>query len=169
MIKKFTDALPYYNQQNTQPHLTIDDKTPKEEPKASTSRNLSIMNIFDNDNERKFIDDLTDGKKVFLYKRKKGVENDETEDVYSDIKLFDLDKLTTYPNSEILNFLNSDKLNSFTKQLASLNSNSKHDSVEIDVYLNSLRKYKKAIKDYLSSTKYLPKIDKANEDTDQPG
>ena len=47
LIKKFTDSLPYYNQntQQTREQLTIDDKTLHEEPKPSATRSLNIMNI----------------------------------------------------------------------------------------------------------------------------
>ena len=71
LIKKITDALPLYNQQpQAQEPLTYDDdKTIHEEvPKPTTSSNLDI------DNEDKFIDNLINDKKVFLYTKKKVIK-----------------------------------------------------------------------------------------------
>ena len=72
LIKKITDALPYYNQNTQQPQeqLAIDDKTLHDEPKPSTTRSLNIMNIFDNDEELNFINDLMKGNKVILLYKK---------------------------------------------------------------------------------------------------
>ena len=156
-IKKITDALPIYNTQETQQtHLSIDDKTLHEEPKPSTSntsstRNLNIMNIFDNDEESKFINDLMDDKKVYLYTRKKGVDSDESEDVYTDVKLLNLNSLENYSNEQLNEFLKSQELNRITKQLSGIKSH--HPSEKINTYIDALRKYKKGIKDYLSSSK----------------
>ena len=64
LIKQITDALPLYNQQPQAE--TYDDKTIHEEAsKPTTSMNLDI------DNEHKFIDDLINNKKVYLYTQKK--------------------------------------------------------------------------------------------------
>ena len=145
ILTRISDALPYYNQNvQSQEPLTLDDKTTS---KPSTSRNLGIMNIFDDNSEREFINDLIDGKKIFLYTRKKGVDTDESEDVYTDIKLLDLNKLSTYSNDEIEKFLKSKKLDSLTKQLSAASRYHK-TKPEIITYTNSIRKYKDAIKDY---------------------
>ena len=152
LIKKITDALPYYNQ-NVQPHeqLTLDDKTT---PKPSPSRSLGIMNIFNNNEEREFINNLIEGNKVCLYSKKTG---DKSDDIYTDTKLLDLNKLTNYSNKELSDVLASKKLGSLTKQLSGVKSH--HNTNEISTYIRSLSKYKDAIKDYLKSTKYENKND----------
>ena len=66
LIKKITDALSLYNQQpQVQEHLTYDKPSQEEVPKPTTSSNLDI------DNEDKFIDNLINNKKVYLYTKKR--------------------------------------------------------------------------------------------------
>ena len=149
--------MPLYNtEQAQQTQLTIDDKTKHDEPKASTTRSLNIMNIFDNDTEVNFINELMKGNKVILYKKA------DNSTVDTEVKLLDLNNLSNYSNEEIQNFLDSEELTRFTKQLTSA-ARWSDDKEKIKIYNESLKKYKNAIKSYLDSTKYMSKDEKTVE------
>ena len=108
--KEETQSTPKEETQSTPKEET--QSTPKEE--TQSTRILSLKNIFDNDAEIKFINDLMDGKKVHLYDNTQP-KSDDLIPVYSDIKLLDLDKLPNYSNEEIDKFLSSSQLTSLTK------------------------------------------------------
>ena len=142
LIKKITDALPYYNQntqQASQEPLT-NDKTIIGEP----SEDEDIMKDFDNGLERNFIKDLIKGKKVYLYDRKKP-NSKETEPIFSNIQLIDLNNLSNKSDAEINELLKSQELLSLSNSLATVGGNRKNDTLLS--YSNSLKKYKKKLKD----------------------
>ena len=63
-------------------------------------------------------------------------------------------------------FLQSQGLKSLTKQLSAIKRHYKEERPEIKTYMKGLAKYKKAINDYLISTKYENKEDNDNEVTE---
>ena len=111
------------------------------------------MNIFDNDEELDFINDLMKGNKVILYKKT------DNSTVDTEVKLLDLNNLSNYSNEEIQNFLDSEQLTRLTKQLTSA-ARWAVDKEKIQAYDESLKKYKNAIKSYIDSTKFMSKDDK---------
>ena len=161
LIKQITQALPLYNQQIQQEPLTYDDgnenneqEKSSQETKDDRTRQLGPMNIF-NKEEYKFIDDLIHNKRVYLYTRK----SDNT-DIYTKIKLLDLRKLNNYSNDELSEYLKSNDLESFTKQLSG--AKKYHDG--FDMKIEALNKYKKAISAYINSSDFVKKDDKKPDD-----
>ena len=158
LIKQITQALPLYNQQIQQQPLTYDDGNENnDKEKEQQPRKLDPMNIFDNNEEYKFINDLIHGKRVHLYTRKS-----DNVDIFSKIKLLDLSKLNNYSNDELSEYLKSEEIESFTKQLSG--AKKYHDG--FDMKIEALNKYKKAILAYINSDDFVKKDDKPDDKTD---
>ena len=110
-----------------------------------------------NKDEEKFVDDLINNRKVYLYTRK----SDDTE-IYTDINLLDINNIQKYSIEELQNFLSSDKLYKFTKKLSGAMSHHKNET--LDTYMSALSKYKKAIQNYINGSKYvLPDVNKGKD------
>ena len=153
LIKQITQALPLYNQQIQQEPLTYDDGNENKE----LSEKLNTMNIFDNKDEINFISNLIKGNRVFLYKGKQdNVEH------FSNIKLIDLGELNKYTIDELKDYLKSDELTKFTKQL----SGAKKYHEGFDMKIEALNKYKEAIKGYIQSRGFVKKTDKPDDKED---
>ena len=166
LIKNITDALPYYNQQLLvqQEPLTYDDGNKDDDKDDDKDKketlNVNFLNSLDNDVERNFINDLIQDKKVYLYTGKSG--KNKNIDIYSDIKLIDLNDIQKYSISDLENFLNSEILSNFTKQLSGAYSSHKNDTLKS--YISALGKYKKALNLYINGRKLVtPKKNKDNE------
>ena len=161
LIKQITQSLPLYNQQIQQEPLTYDDGNENNDKEKSSQvtkeqpRKLDPMNIFDNKDEYKFIDDLINNKRVYLYTRKS-----DNVDIYTKIKLLDLRKLNNYSNDELSEYLKSNDLESFTKQLSG--AKKYHDG--FDMKIEALNKYKKAILAYINSDNFVKKDDDKTDD-----
>ena len=152
IIKQFKNALPIYNQQIPEPLKYEDGNENKE-----LSEKLNTMNIFDNNDEINFITNLIKGNRVFLYKGKQdNVEH------YSNIKLIDLGELNKYTIDELKEYLKSDELTKFTKQLSG--AKKYHEGFEMKI--GALNKYKEAIKGYIHSRDFVKKIDKPDDKED---
>ena len=167
LIKQITQALPLYNQQIQQVQqepLTYDGNENNDKEKSSKEtkddppRKLGVMNIFNNE-EYKFIDDLMNNKKVYLYTRKK-----DNVDIFTDIKLLDLNDLKKYTKDQLRDYLKSEELDKFTKQLSG--AKRYHDG--FDMKIDALGKYKEAIMAYIDSHKFVQIDDKPTDKDDKP-
>ena len=161
LIKQITQSLPLYNQQIQQEPLTYDDGNENNDKEKSSQvtkeqpRKLDPMNIFVNKDEYKFIDDLINGKRVYLYTSKK-----DNVDTFTKIKLLDLRKLNNYSNDELSEYLTSKDVESLTKQLNG--AKKYHDG--LDMKIEALNKYKKAILAYINSDNFVKKDDDKTDD-----
>ena len=127
LIKKFTDALPLYNQQ---PQAQVETK---EEPQIIIDNENKIINSKD------FIGDLIKGKNVFLHEGKK-------DDIYTNVKLRSLSELDKLTKKDLELYLKSDDLKSLTQQLNI--TNRWHPNVKsIETYIKDFKEYKKKIND----------------------
>ena len=161
LIKQITQSLPLYNQQIIQEPLTYDDgnenndkEKSSKETKDEPPRQLGPMNIF-NKEEYKFIDDLIQNKRVYLYTSKK-----DKVDTFTKIKLLDLRKLNNYSNDELSEYLKSKDIESLTKQLNG--AKKYHDG--LDMKIDALNKYKSAILAYINSDNFVKKDDDKTDD-----
>ena len=162
LIKKITDALPYYNQktQQVQEPLTIDDKTneTKQNNPKPAAKILDIMNKFKDNEEIDFINKFANGENIYLYD-KKGKRPDTRENFYSDITLLNLKELEKYSDKEINDFLRSEELQTLTRKLAAAKRWGKEeDQKNIDIYLSALKNYKEALNSHLDSRNYMSEI-----------
>ena len=165
LIKQITNALPLYNQQIQQEPLTYVDGNKNNDKEKSSQENednpprkLGVMNIFNNE-EYKFIDDLMNNKKVYLYTRKK-----DNVDIFTDIKLLDLNDLKNYTKDQLREYLKSEEIDKFTKQLSG--AKRYHDG--FDMKIDALGKYKEAIMAYIDSHKFVQSDDKPTDKDDKP-
>ena len=91
--------------------------------------------------QRAFLDDLTEDKQVFLYKKKNG------DDVYSNVKIIDVDNLIKSSDDELKNELKSKDLKKLSNKLIGFYRHNKDNKLSL-LYRGAIGKYQQNIKDF---------------------
>ena len=143
IIKKITDMLPLYNQQQV-------EAQPQAQTEAQLETKEEPQTIIDDDDKitsKDFIGDLIKGKKIFLHEGKK-------DDIYTNIKLRSLNELDKLSSEDLQDYLKSDDIRSLTSQLNSTNRwypNKK----SLESYIKALKEYKGKINEKILEKKNL--------------
>ena len=136
-----TNTLPYYeNQEQEQLSLPLD-----KDEKTVYNFNKPLEPI-----QKAFLDDLSQNKKVFLYKKKNG------EGVYSNVKIIGVNNLIKATNDELRDEYNSKDLKKLSNKLIGYYANNQNNK-QVLLYRSAIGKYQKLIKDILASREYAEK------------
>ena len=147
-INDVINTLTYYKnyQKQEQEELTLPlDRDEKVDEKQGYNFSKPLEAI-----EKSVLDDLSDSKKVFLYKKKDG------KDVYSNVTIIGVNNLIKAADDELNNEYKSPELKSLSNKLVAYYRHNKNNQ-QVLMYRNAIGKYQNLIKDILASRKYIPK------------
>ena len=100
--------------------------------------------------EKQFLNDLAENKKVELYKKKNG------ETVNADIKIIGVDNIMKSSDEELKNELKNKDLKSLGNKISAYYSHNKNNKLLL-LYRNAITKYQKIIKNELANREYIEK------------
>ena len=158
IIKKITDSLTLNNQQmQSQEESQTQQQTEAQTESQTQETKEESQSIIDNKikESKDFVDDIIKGKDVFLYTGKKG-------DVYTDVKLHDLNYLDKFTRDNLQNYLNSPQITSLTRQLNAVYQHHPHNKL-IESYIKNFKEYKLKIKEKLAEKDNISVINEVDE------